>query len=156
MRWTAARPPAPLQACCRWLRLVRDCLESTETAVLDVPRQHELQERWVAVSRGAPAADAAPQRRALQLPHSRNSNYRPMLCCLHTVDSWCVGTFIWQAFFCHEIAYKLIGVWHLFFSFAFELFIEFFFYIWTRGASCLRAHIFQYFWLKFSRDQVSI
>ena len=60
MRWTAARPPPPLQACCRWLRLVRDCLESTETAVLDVPRQHELQERWVAVSRGAPAADAAP------------------------------------------------------------------------------------------------
>ena len=64
MRWTAARPPAPLQACCRWLRLVRDCLESTETAVLDVPRQHELQERWVAVSRGCAARrQLTPRRR---------------------------------------------------------------------------------------------
>ena len=43
-------------------RLVRDCLESTETAVLDVPRQHELQERWVAVSRGA-RRQLTPRRR---------------------------------------------------------------------------------------------
>ena len=155
MRWTAARPPAPLQACCRWLRLVRDCLESTETAVLDVPRQHELQERWVAVSCGAPAADAAPP--AALYSHLIVATATIGLCyAAHSGFMVCWDIYLTGVPFCHEIANKLIGVWHFSVLHLSYLWVFSFICIWTRGASCLKTLIFQYFWLKFSRDQVSI
>ena len=96
-------------------RLVRDCLESTETAVLDVPRQHELQERWVAVSRGA-RRQLTPRRRHAALYSNLIVATATIGLCYaaHSGFMVCWDIYLTGVSFCHEIAYKLIGVWHFF------------------------------------------